>query len=344
MLDARANQVSPMSQGKSVSKLTRLPLVGNHSLQAQVPQMGVQQLHQLLVQNPTNLLLIDVRYASEQKIAQLPGEWYLVPYPQIKAGQGLERIQELLQEKRQHYPNQEIQVLILCKAGIRSAHSVLRLQQAGINATNITGGIEAWRQYIDKSLPKYDMKDIPEMQSSLAKKRSQKQKQRWLSGCGVALALGAVGAVLAVRYNSDLLRPLIQAGIPLAVASDLPVIGYAIQEASEPVMSVQELKPLVDSQDKNYLLIDVRTPEEYKLSHIPGSVLVPLQDIEQGKGTSEIKSMLKGRKLIAYCTSGKRSARALVLLKQEGITGTKVQGGIQAWTQEIDPSLPRNNW
>jgi len=338
MLDARANQKNLITQGNPVGKFIQLPFVGNRLLQTQVPQKSVQQLQQLIAQSPSNLLLIDVRYQSEQNIARLPGEWFLVPYPQIKAGPGLARIQKLLEEKRQANPGQEPQVLVLCKAGIRSAHSVLRLQQAGIKATNITGGIHAWNKFVDPNLPLYDIKDIPEFQPGLTKKRSQ-QQQRWLSGCGVALALSTIGAVGAVRYNSDLLRPLMQAGVPLAGASDLPVVGYAIQEASEPLMSVQQLKQLENSKDKNYLIVDVRTANEYKLSHIPGAVSLPLIDLEQGKGIKEIKSQLKGRKLIAYCTSGKRSARALVLLHKAGIVGTKVQGGIEAWTKEIDPSL-----
>ena len=337
MLDARAKQKNLNPQGNAVGKLTQLPFVGNRLVQTQVPQMSVKQLQQLIAQNPSNLLLIDVRFQSEQNIARLPGEWFLVPFPQVKAGSGLTRIQKLLQEKRQANPGQEPQVLVLCKAGIRSAHSVLRLQQAGINATNITGGIHAWNKDIDPSLPLYDIKDIPEFQSSSAKKPSQ--QQRWLSGCGVALALSAVGAVGAVRYNSDLLRPLMKAGVPLAAASDLPVVGYAIQEASEPIMNVQQLKQLVNGKEKDYLIVDVRTTNEYKQSHIPGAVSLPLQDLEQGKGIKEIKSQLKGRKLIAYCTAGKRSARALILLHHAGVVGTKVQGGLEAWTQEIDPSL-----
>lgn len=338
MLDARAHLKNFIPQGSPVGKLTQLPVVGNRLLQTQVSQMSVQQLQQRIAQNPSNILLIDVRHQSEQNIARLPGDWFLVPYPLIKAGAGVARIQKLLQEKRQANPGQEIQILVLCKAGIRSAHSVLRLQQAGIKAINITGGIHAWNKYIDPSLPLYDIKDIPEFQSSLAKKRSP--QQRWLSGCGVALALSAVGAVGAVRYNSDLLRPLMQAGVPLAAASDLPIVGYAIQEASEPVMNVHQLKKLLNSKDqKNYLIVDVRTTQEYELSHIPGSVSLPLQELEQGKGIKEIKSQLKDRQLIAYCTSGKRSARALVLLHQAGVIGTKVQGGIEAWTKEIDPSL-----
>jgi adenylyltransferase/sulfurtransferase len=338
MLDARAKQKNLNPQGNTVGKLTQLPFVGNRLLQTQVPQMSVKQLQHLLAQNPSNLLLIDVRYQSEQNIARLPGEWFLVPYPQIKAGSGLARIQKLLQEKRRANPaGQEPQVLVLCKAGIRSAHTVLRLQQAGMDATNITGGIHAWNKDIDPSLPLYDIKDIPEFQSSLAKKPSQ--QQRWLSSCGVALALSAVGAVGAVRYNSDLLRPLMKAGVPLAAASDLPVVGYAIQEASEPIMNVQQLKQLVNGKEKDYLIVDVRTANEYKQSHLPGAVSLPLQDLEQGKGVKEIKSQLQGRKLIAYCTAGKRSARALILLHHAGVVGTKVQGGLEAWTKEIDPSL-----
>ena len=338
MLDARANLKNLFPQGSPVGKLTQLPFVGNRLLQTQVSQISVQQLQQQIAQQPSHLLLIDVRYQSEQNIARLPGDWFLVPYPLIKAGTGVARIQKLLQEKRQANPGQEIQVLVLCKAGIRSAHSVIRLQQAGIKAINITGGIHAWNKDIDPSLPVYDIKDIPEFQSSLAKKRSP--QPHWFSGCGVALALCAVGAVGAVRYNSDLLRPLMQAGVPLAAASDLPIVGYAIQEASEPVINVQQLKKLLNSKhQKNYLIVDVRTPQEYELSHIPGSVSLPLQELEQGKGIQDIKSQLKGRQLIAYCTSGKRSARALVLLQNAGVIGTKVQGGIEAWAKEIDPSL-----
>ncbi len=340
MLDAHTHQSQAISQSNRVGKIFQLPFVGNRVLQTQVPQLSVQQLQQRLAQNSSNLLLIDVRYQSEQNVARLPGEWFLVPYPQIKTGSGLARIQQLIQEKRQACPEQDLQIFVLCKAGVRSAHSVHRLQQAGINAINITGGADAWRQQVDPSLPKYDKKDIPEFQSSFAKKRLQ--KQRWASGVGVALAMGAIGTVGAVRYNSDLLRPLLQAGVPLAAAEDLPVVGYAIQEASEPVMSVQQLKQLMASQGKDYLLVDVRTPDEYKESHIPGAMSLPLLDLEKGKGISELKSQLKGRKLIAYCTAGKRSARALVLLHRAGLVGTKVQGGIEAWTKEIDPSLSQH--
>ncbi len=89
MLDARAHLKNFIPQGSPVGKLTQLPVVGNRLLQTQVSQMSVQQLQQRIAQNPSNFLLIDVRHQSEQNIARLPGDWFLVPYPLIKAGAGV---------------------------------------------------------------------------------------------------------------------------------------------------------------------------------------------------------------------------------------------------------------
>ncbi|HEY9610881.1 MAG TPA: sulfurtransferase, partial [Allocoleopsis sp.] len=102
--------------------------------------------------------------------------------------------------------------------------------------------------------------------NQLSSANSRSKLQFWLSSCALVVAVGTVAAVLAVRYNSDLLRPLIQAGVPVAAAADWPVVGYAVQEAETPVMSVQQLKQLIDSKASDYLLVDVRTPDEYKLS------------------------------------------------------------------------------
>jgi adenylyltransferase/sulfurtransferase len=186
------------------------------------------------------------------------------------------------------------------------------------------------------------MKVITEYQPSFAKQRSMREK--WLSGFGVALVLGSVAAVFAVRHNPDLLKPLIQNGVSLEWAENWPVVGSAIREAETPRISVQQLKQLIDSKKTDYLLVDVRDFEEYKLSKIPGSVRVPLTEIEQGAGIDKIKALLNGRYLIAYCTQNYRSGVALSKLRHAGIRGIGLQGGIKAWTEEIDPSLPRNNW
>lgn len=105
-------------------------------------------------------------------------------------------------------------------------------------------------------------------------------------------------------------------------------------------MTVQELKQLFDSGATDYVLLDVRNPNEYQIAKLPGSVLVPLSDIENGKGVEKVKELLNGHRLIAHCKLGGRSAKALGILKDAGIEGTNVKGGIDAWSKEVDSSVP----
>jgi sulfur-carrier protein adenylyltransferase/sulfurtransferase len=107
-------------------------------------------------------------------------------------------------------------------------------------------------------------------------------------------------------------------------------------------ITVRELKEIIDSPEfANYLLIDVRNPNEYDIAKIPGSVLIPLPDIESGQGVEKVKQLLNGHQLIAHCKMGGRSAKALAILAQNGIDGLNVKGGINAWSQEIDQSIPQ---
>ncbi len=105
-------------------------------------------------------------------------------------------------------------------------------------------------------------------------------------------------------------------------------------------MTVQELKQLLDSGVKDFVLLDVRNPNEYEIAKLPGSVLIPLADIENGKGVEKVKELLNGHRLIAHCKLGGRSAKALGILKEAGIEGINVKGGISAWSKEVDPSVP----
>lgn len=105
-------------------------------------------------------------------------------------------------------------------------------------------------------------------------------------------------------------------------------------------MTVTELKELIDSGAKDFVLLDVRNPNEYEIAKIPGSVLVPLPEIENGDGVKKVKDLLDGKRLIAHCKMGGRSAKALGILKDAGIEGTNVKGGITAWSREVDSSVP----
>ncbi|MEH2389371.1 MAG: molybdopterin-synthase adenylyltransferase MoeB [Nostoc sp.] len=145
-----------------------------------------------------------------------------------------------------------------------------------------------------------------------------------------------------LKLRPNPIRPVIEklidyeqfCGIPQAKAEE------AKQQMESQEMTVKDLKELLDSGGKDFVLLDVRNPHEYDIAKIPGSVLVPLPDIENGNGVAKVKEILNGHRLIAHCKMGGRSAKALAILKEAGIVGTNVKGGITAWSREIDPSVP----
>ena len=145
-----------------------------------------------------------------------------------------------------------------------------------------------------------------------------------------------------LKLRPNPVRPVIEklidyeefCGIPQAKAEEAKR-QMEIQE-----MTVQELKELLDSGANDFVLLDVRNPHEYDIAQIPGAVLVPLPDIESGQGIDRVKELVNGHRLIAHCKLGGRSAKALDILKEAGIEGTNVKGGITAWSREVDPSVP----
>ena len=145
---------------------------------------------------------------------------------------------------------------------------------------------------------------------------------------------------LKLRPNPE--RPVIEKLIDYQQFCGIPQAQAAEQEQQNQLgeMTVQELKELLDSGSDNFVLVDVRNPNEYDIAQIPGSVLVPLSEIESGSGVDKIKSLVNGHRLIAHCKMGGRSAKALGILKETGIEGTNLKGGILAWSREIDPSVP----
>jgi molybdopterin/thiamine biosynthesis adenylyltransferase/rhodanese-related sulfurtransferase/molybdopterin converting factor small subunit len=101
-----------------------------------------------------------------------------------------------------------------------------------------------------------------------------------------------------------------------------------------PEISVEELKEKLDKKE-NFVLLDVREPHEYEIAKIPGSKLIPLGELPQRVGELD-----KTAKLIVHCKMGGRSARAVTLLRAQGFDATNVAGGIHAWAERIDPSVP----
>jgi len=145
---------------------------------------------------------------------------------------------------------------------------------------------------------------------------------------------------LKLRPNPE--RPVIDKLIDYEQFCGIPQAQARAEQERQAMneMSVVELKQLLDSSADDYVLIDVRNPNEYEIAQIPGATLVPLSDIEDGDGASRIKELAGDRRIIAHCKMGGRSTKALNLLKEQGIEGTNVKGGILAWSREIDPSVP----
>ena len=105
-----------------------------------------------------------------------------------------------------------------------------------------------------------------------------------------------------------------------------------------PEVSVGELKQLLASE-KPPRLIDVREPEEWEACRISGAELIPLSQWPQ-LATEKLAD--KDEPLLMQCHHGGRSARATGYLLGQGYTNVRnVAGGIDAWSIEIDPSVPR---
>ena len=117
--------------------------------------------------------------------------------------------------------------------------------------------------------------------------------------------------------------------------------GAVSYEAAQAVrgstITAVELKEWMDA-GKDFHLVDVREPAEYEIVRIPGSVLIPKGDILSGEALS---SLPQDKQIVLHCKSGVRSAEALAALKAAGFAGAvHVQGGVVAWVNQVDPSLP----
>ena len=98
----------------------------------------------------------------------------------------------------------------------------------------------------------------------------------------------------------------------------------------------KELKTRLDKGDK-LVLVDVREQWEYALAKLEGSVLIPLATLPQALNNLDRQS-----EIIAYCHHGMRSADATGFLLQQGFSNVKnLIGGIDAWSVQVDPSVPR---
>ncbi|HEY2102920.1 MAG TPA: molybdopterin-synthase adenylyltransferase MoeB [Chthoniobacterales bacterium] len=90
-------------------------------------------------------------------------------------------------------------------------------------------------------------------------------------------------------------------------------------------------------EDREFTLIDVREPFEFEIGHIPNSRLIPMGDMVEKH--AEIP---RDKKTVVICKTGMRSARVIEFLRGEGFGNLlNLEGGIDAWREEVDPTLPK---
>jgi molybdopterin/thiamine biosynthesis adenylyltransferase/rhodanese-related sulfurtransferase len=103
-----------------------------------------------------------------------------------------------------------------------------------------------------------------------------------------------------------------------------------------PSLSVRELKRKMD-EGEAFTLVDVREPYEYEIARIDGARLIPLGELE-----TCLDELPRTGALVLQCHSGMRSEQAVRVLQQAGFENVyNLEGGIEAWSVEIDPAVPR---
>ncbi len=157
--------------------------------------------------------------------------------------------------------------------------------------------------------------------------------------------VGGLMASEVLKTLTGLGRPLIGAVLVVdAAQADVRRIEYGAadphrQEA--PVAHIEEIDPaeaaeaLREGGDR-ITLLDVRDPWETDIAVLPGAVVIPLSELADRTGELD-----RDKPVIAYCHAGVRSRRAASVLQREGFDVRSIRGGIDGWSQTVDPDVPR---
>ena len=115
----------------------------------------------------------------------------------------------------------------------------------------------------------------------------------------------------------------------------------AMDAAADATISVSTLEHWLkerENGERDFVLVDVREPNEYEINQIPGSVLIPKGDFLNG---SALEQLPADKQVVMHCKSGVRSAETLAIVKGAGYAdAVHVGGGVVAWVNQIDPSQP----
>ncbi|MGN6576176.1 MAG: adenylyltransferase/sulfurtransferase MoeZ [Nocardioides sp.] len=112
----------------------------------------------------------------------------------------------------------------------------------------------------------------------------------------------------------------------------------AAVDATISVATLEQWLKERDNGERDFVLVDVREPNEYEINKIPGSVLIPKGEFLNGNALTQLPA---DKQVVLHCKSGVRSAEALAVVKGAGYgDAVHVGGGVVAWVNQIDPSQP----
>ena len=115
----------------------------------------------------------------------------------------------------------------------------------------------------------------------------------------------------------------------------------AAEAAAGSTISVKQLEQMLgerEAGERDFVLVDVREPNEAEINRIPGAVLIPKGEFLNGNALAQLPS---DKQVVMHCKSGVRSAETLAIVKGAGYAdAVHVGGGVVAWVNQIDPSQP----
>ena len=112
----------------------------------------------------------------------------------------------------------------------------------------------------------------------------------------------------------------------------------AAVDATISVITLEQWLKERDNRERDFVLVDVREPNEYEINKIPGSVLIPKGDFLNG---TALEQLPHDKQIVMHCKTGVRSAETLAVVKGAGYAdAVHVGGGVAAWVNQVDPSQP----
>ncbi len=121
------------------------------------------------------------------------------------------------------------------------------------------------------------------------------------------------------------IKPVLSYLLPLALITMLVLLVSCSEQVTYTDVTVEKAKEMIDQQA--VVVLDVRTVEEYNSGHLPDSLLIPLPELE-----SRLDELNPADRILVYCRSGVRGAKAAGILNDNGFTHIyNMEGGIIEW-------------